>query len=524
MIINNRQVSICDCTLRDGGYYTNWDFPNVMVEKYLKAMNALPIDYVELGYRSLDISTYHGEYNYLPRYVLQKCKQWCPNKKSAFMINLKEVDEESVQPLLANVSEYVAMIRLATRPEDVDKAIRVAKIIKTFGLEVSVNIMYLSTWVNDVPFAHSFQGAEQYVDFVVMVDSYGSVLPEQIGPCVQQLRADYKGKIGFHGHNNMELAFANTLSAIHAGVDSIDATISGMGRGAGNLRMELLLTYLTRYDASVPLNILMDTLEDFERLRKKYEWGTNLPYMISGCNSLPQKDIMEWITMKRYSTSSIVQRLQAHIQPSDVSDASYAALPLVEKDGKMALLIGGGPSVEEHIEAILELIQRYATTVQLVFSSTKHLSLFDSVPDEVERYMYLVGIEGKRLEKQMKSLRPTDKVIITKQVLPMETYIPEPIRSQVFMLPFDEQTDLGGIYRESPLYMSIKTAQYLQVSKMYLVGYDGYDYDGQGTTYNLMEENQSVIDYFKSTCDICSLLPTKYRHIQEKSLYCLLAL
>ena len=106
----------------------------------------------------------------------------------------------------------------------------------------------------------------------------------------------------------------------------------------------------------------------------------------------------------------------------------------------------------------------------------------------------------------------------------METYVPGSIRSQVFSLPLDEKIDLESVYVESPLYMSIKIAQYLHGSKMYLVGYDGYDPDVQGNTYNLMEENQSVIDYFKGSCDLCSLLPTKYRHIQEKSLYSLLAL
>ena len=196
----------------------------------------------------------------------------------------------------------------------------------------------------------------------------------------------------------------------------------------------------------------------------------------------------------------------------------------MENGGKLALLIGGGSSVKEHIDAILELIQRDAASMQLVFSSTKHLSLFDSVPQEVERYIYLVGIEGKRLERQMKSLRSTDKVVIFKQALPMETYIPDSIRSQVFTLPHDEQIDLESIYVESPLYMSIKIAQNLRASEMYLVGYDGYDFDAQGNTYNLMEENQSVIDYFKDRCDLCSLLPTKYRHIQEKSLYSMLAL
>ena len=523
MKIGDKEVQITDCSLRDGGYYTNWDFPNIMVEKYLKSMNALPIDYVEIGYRSRDVAGYHGEYNYLPKSVLRKCKQYCPDKKLAFMINLKEVDEECVESLLVSVSDYIAIVRLATRPEDVPKAIKIARIIKSKGLEVAINIMYLSQWIEEVPFAPYFKGEEKIIDYVVMVDSYGSVFPHQIGRAVDQLRVHYKGKLGFHGHNNLELAFANTLSAISAGVDAVDATISGMGRGAGNLRMELLLTYLAKHDSTISLNVLMDTLEDFEKLRKEYQWGTNLPYMISGCNALPQKDIMEWITMKRYSTSSIVQRLQAHIQPNEIESRNHPRLDLIERE-KTSLMIGGGNSVKEHLEAIIELVRRNATNVRLIFSSTKHLYLFDDVPSEVERYIYLVGIEGKRLEQQLSSLRPSDKIIVANQALPMETYIPESVQSQVYTIPTETQNEMEGRYIESPLYMSIKISLYLKAYKMYLVGYDGYDYDAKGNMYNLMEENQAVIDYYSRTYDMCSLFPSKYHHLREQSIYSFLEL
>lgn len=520
MLINNKHITLLDCTLRDGGYYTNWDFPSALVEKYLSAVNTLPIDYVELGYRSLDTSSYHGEYNYLPRYVLQRSRQLCPNKKIAIMINLKEVDENSVVPLLGNLSPYVDLVRFATKPEDTGKAVKIARIAKEHGLETAVNIMYMSTWVENPEFAKSLKGAEQYVDNIMMVDSYGSVYPNQIADCIYKIRQQYNGKIGFHGHNNIELAFANSLAAIAAGIDSIDATMTGMGRGAGNLRTELLLTYCAKYDDSISLNQLMDTIEDFELLRQKYGWGTNLPYMISGCNSLPQKDIMEWITKKRYSASSIVRRLQSHIKPSNHENI-YHDLPRTNKEEHTTMLIGGGESVCTHIRAILELIACQTGKVHLIFSSSKHLHLFDSVDNAVQRYIYMVGIEGKRLEKQLSSLRSSDTLVVSRQDPDMDIYIPSEAISQTYSLP--RQNDDYSL-SDSPLYASVKIAEYLGAESMLLLGYDGYDADIQSDKFNMMEETQSVIDHFANKHQMCSLLPTKYHNLKEKSIYSLLAL
>ncbi|MBQ4395324.1 MAG: aldolase catalytic domain-containing protein [Paludibacteraceae bacterium] len=524
MIINNKEFKIFDCTLRDGGYYTNWDFPVAMVEKYLKAMNQLPVDYVELGYRSLDNAVYHGEYNYLPKSVLEKCKEWCPDKKRSVMINLKEVDEQSIHSLIKNLSSYVHLIRFATRPEDVEKAIRVAKVTKSYGLKVALNIMYMSTWVEDPKFADHLQGLEDAVDYLVMVDSYGSVFPQQIQPCVEQLRKYFKGQIGFHGHNNLELAFANTLAAIDAGVEIVDATMKGMGRGAGNLKMELLLTYCAKYDDTIALNVLMETLEDFELLHKEYNWGTNLPYIVSGCNSLPQKDIMEWITKKRYSAISIVQRLQTHIKPKVAQEVTYPLLPLVNEPNAVTYLIGGGQTIPIHIDAILELIRNQSKKVRLIFSSAKHLSLFDSVPQEVERYIYLVGIEGKRIEKQIHSVRATDYFVVMKQRTPMEMYVPASISTQLYALPEKNVSAEEDEYRDSPLFVSLEIAQYFNTLPIYLLGYDGYEPGSQNDAYDLMEENQRIIDAFSGKNSLYSLLPTRYQHIKEQSLYSLLAL
>ena len=72
----NKRFKILDCTLRDGGYYTNWDFDKDLVINYSKVMESLPIDYVEVGYRSIPLSGYLGEYFYCPNYVLKELKKF----------------------------------------------------------------------------------------------------------------------------------------------------------------------------------------------------------------------------------------------------------------------------------------------------------------------------------------------------------------------------------------------------------------------------------------------------------------
>ena len=93
-------VSVLDCTLRDGGYYTNWDFDDGFVDGYFKNISDLPIEYVEVGYRSPLKSGYHGKYFYLPKYILEKIKGLLGNKKISIMLNLKDINEKLIPELL----------------------------------------------------------------------------------------------------------------------------------------------------------------------------------------------------------------------------------------------------------------------------------------------------------------------------------------------------------------------------------------------------------------------------------------
>ena len=82
----DNNFKILDCTLRDGGYYTKWDFESSIVTDYISSLNKLPIDFIEVGYKNISSNEYQGEFYYCPKYRLEEIKAKS-NKKIAVMID-----------------------------------------------------------------------------------------------------------------------------------------------------------------------------------------------------------------------------------------------------------------------------------------------------------------------------------------------------------------------------------------------------------------------------------------------------
>lgn len=291
-------MKILDCTLRDGGYHTNWEFSEDVVLSYFAAMESLPIEYVEIGYRSL-IDGDFGEYFYCSEDVLKKAKELMPSKKLTIMLNEKNINISQLEKLLLPCKSYVSMVRLAVKPDRISTGTMLAKAVKSLGFEVAFNLMYLSKFVADEDVLDNFSSLENFIDYLYLVDSYGGAFPHQVKNILRKAKQKTSIPIGFHGHNNLDLAFINSVTAMNEDVGIIDSTMMGMGRGAGNLRTELFLAYLAvQKNVEVDFDLLDSTLEHFKILHKKYGWGTNLAYMISGLNSLPQQNALERISSK----------------------------------------------------------------------------------------------------------------------------------------------------------------------------------------------------------------------------------
>lgn len=511
-----KNFKILDCTLRDGGYYTNWDFDDKIVDTYLETFNNLPVEYLEVGYRSNPMNTYLGKYFYCPVHVLEKLKSKT-NKKLVIILDEKNIRSEDAEALLTPIIGLVDMVRMAIDPKNFERALILARKVKELGFEIGFNIMYMSTWREQKEFLDLIPQVDGVADYFYMVDSFGSVYPDDVREIIQLVRSKTNVKLGFHGHNNLEMGLANTLVALEEGVEMVDATVTGMGRGAGNLKMELLLTALSsKGKVDFDYNELSKVVDAFEELQEDYKWGTNLPYMVSGANSLPQKQVMEWVGKRYYSFNSIIRALnnQSHGKTDNTKLPELDFLK--EKKYKSALIIGGGPSAVSHAQAIEKFLSLHPDAL-VIHASSKNALSFRNVSND--QYFCLVGNEGHRLEDIFKGKNISGKCILPPYPREMGTYIPIALEDQSFEL---SDVHFTTKYKDSHTALALQSLLALGVKTAFVTGYDGYG--GEQISQKEQElflENQYLFELIKEKhgVSLSSITSTNYTELIEDSVY-----
>lgn len=507
-------MKILDCTLRDGGYYTDWDFSSGVVEAYIEAMNALPIDYLEVGYRNNPSKEYLGQFGYTPVATLLKLRKMS-TKKLAIMLNEKNTRPTDLEGLLKPIIGLVDMVRIAVDPKNFDRAVELAKAVKGYGFEVAFNMMYMSKWAGDLTFLKNLAQLDGVVDLFCMVDSFGGVTPKEVHATLSEVRKNTKVAVGFHGHNNLQLGLINSITAIEDGVDFVDVTVTGMGRGAGNLNTELLLTYLNKHAGlQVDFNVLGDVVSAFAPLQAKYGWGTNLPYMLSGANSIPQKEVMDWVTNRVYSFNSIVRALDNRRNHA----VDNARFPIFEPKGKYSevVIIGGGPNASTHKAAIREYLKNRPTAA-IIFATARHAAEYQDVGND--SFYCLVGNEGRRLMRTVGAKAAQATCILPPYPREMGTEVPEVVKDVTFELP---RVGFTEAYRDSVTTIALELALGITEGEISVVGYDGYP----GNVLSekemaLSHENQTIFAAYARTCgrSLKSLTPTLYRALEVVSVY-----
>ena len=505
-------MQLLDCTLRDGGYYTDWDFSSDIVDSYIESMNKLPIDYLELGYRNNPDKEYLGKFGYCPVSVLESIRMHS-TKKLAVMLNEKSTKPEDLKYLTEPIKGQVDMIRLAVDPKNLQRAIILAKAVKAQGFEVAFNIMYMSKWGEYEDFYEQLPGLNGVVDIFNMVDSFGGVMPDELEAIVKILREKVTCTMGFHGHNNLQMVLANTIKAIEIGVDSIDATILGMGRGAGNLNMELLLTYLNKDGLKVDFNVLGDVITKFIPLLEKYKWGTQLPYMISGANSIPQKEVMSLVMNRAYSFDSIVRGLQN--RKDHITD--NAKYPILDTETHQTIIIvGGGNTPVEHLDSIKSFIKKN-NSIALVFATARHAGLFLDV--EVPQYYCLVGREAKRLKNNVSSAQFRGTCVLPPYPRKLGTDVPDYAEKATYEV---ESISFTHGFEDSCTALAIQVALNLCEKDIYVIGYDGYP----GSVLSekevtLSNETKTLFKDYEKVAGkkMKSLTPSIYPELNVESIY-----
>jgi 4-hydroxy 2-oxovalerate aldolase len=376
-------VTLLDCTLRDGGYYNDWDYSPKLVDRYLAAMAAARVPIVEIGFRTLDADRYlgptaHSTDRYLSSLDLPGGIEYC------VMLNAKEVvaggdAAAAIDRVFTSASASpVGLVRFATNFGELHALSPAVDRLHQLGYDVGVNLMQIASRTPDEIAAFGKLATEWGVRVAYFADSFGGMQPAQITDVVSALRAEFDGPVGCHTHDNMSLAFANTLAAIDAGATYADATLLGMGRGPGNARTEYVAIELARRGLSevdaIPLVSIV--ANEFTELHHEFGWGTSVYYFLSAAHGIHPTYIQEMTKDGRYSVDELVSAVDQLGQVGGGSfsrerlESAATELGIEGADGtwdatgwcagRTVLIVGPGPTGVERradIEAYIRAAQ-----------------------------------------------------------------------------------------------------------------------------------------------------------------------
>ena len=301
-------IKVVDATLRDGGLVNDFYFPEGFEKALYEANLKAGVDYMEFGYRAdkemFDVNKFGPCKFSSDDFIRSIVGENDTDLKIAIMTDVGRCNYK--QDIQEKANSPVDLIRVATYTHQMPGAIDMIEDAKKKGYEVSCNIMAISNaQESDMKVALELLGKSP-VDIIYIVDSYGSLYPEQIARIADlygEFAAKYGKKLGIHAHDNQKLAFANTIEAVGDDVDYLDATYASMGRGAGNCAMELLLGFLKNPKYKL-LPVIKFVEEHMNPLKESgVAWGYDLQYLLTGVFNQHPRSAIQFTKDKRKNYS-----------------------------------------------------------------------------------------------------------------------------------------------------------------------------------------------------------------------------
>ena len=537
------KIKHLDCSLRDGGYYNNWDFDNDLINLYLQVLDSINIDFCEIGFRFYKNNGFKGSCAFTTEEFLESLT--IPKSiKIAIMINANELisNEELIierlkklLPLKASKSK-VDMVRVACHSEIIEKILPVFDFIHNQGYISSCNITQISDKTTKRLEELSWLISTSKVDILYFADSLGSSTPKSIQEIVKALKKNWKGQLGIHAHNNTGLALSNTLQAIECGVQWVDSTITGIGRGPGNTLTEELIFELSQNNRD-PINNNLNLVpliqiinNHFLPMKNKYSWGTNIFYYLAGKYSIHPSYIQAMLKDYRYQEEDILASINylrdqggKKFDYSDLDEARkfYKGQPKGKWDPKTlfknrdVLIIGTGPEFKNHEKAVESFIKRTKPIVLAI--NTNKLNNNDLID-------LRIACHPTRLFADVdKHLNLPEPLIIPLSMLPDQfrrIFKKKEIKDFGIGLTnthFEFHNSFCIIPNALVLSYALAVVTSGSAKTIFLAGFDGYP---QGDSRN-DEVNDLLFKYkaSKPEAKVVAITPTKYKNLISQSVY-----
>ena len=387
---------LLDCTLRDGGYLVDKNFNDNAVRGIIHGLTYAGLDYVEIGFLQDDLSK--GESTVFLN--SQMAKKWIPSERTAVYTVLADYSRYSV----ANLDEYDGSsfdaVRACFFKHERKDVIPFARDIINKGYRLFIQPVDI--------LGYSHKELLELIDDVNMlnpevfslVDTFGSMYLDDLRTLFSLVHHNLcpKIKLGFHSHNNMQMSSALSQEFVALAQNRrdcvVDATLFGMGRGAGNTPTELMAQYLNvKMDGNYSIDKILDCIDNYITPIKLYcKWGYDVPMFLSGCFSshvnnvsyLSEKPSLRFQDLrimlnkldvnerKRYDYEHLEKLYLDYVSQTDLEDDFAALSELLS--GKKILVIAPGRSVAEETMKINQFIEREKPTVISVNFIPDHIT------------------------------------------------------------------------------------------------------------------------------------------------------
>ncbi len=295
------ELKVLDCTIRDGGLVNNHLFTDEVVRAVYDTCIEAGIDYMEVGYKNsprLFPKEEFGPWRHCDEADLNRVLGGHDAEKTGLKLcAMADAGKSDYRDqVIPRDQSVLDMIRVAFYAHQVSDAVEMIHYFDELGYETCANLMAVTN-IKEFEIDTVLDAiAPTPTDAMVIVDSFGHLYREQVDRLYKKYASAMEGTgkdIGIHAHNNQQLAFANTIEAIILGSNRADATMAGMGRGAGNCPMELLLGFLR--NPKFKLRPIIRLLQDhILPLRDTVEWGPLVPLNITGQMNLHPRTAIQF--------------------------------------------------------------------------------------------------------------------------------------------------------------------------------------------------------------------------------------
>lgn len=530
-----KNVKLLDCTLRDGGFINDWNFGKKTMRSIYRRLNKAGIDIIEVGFvdehREKDLN------RSINPNVLDFDEIFENLEKKATIVAMIDYGTVNIENIPNSEETCIDGFRVIFKKKDISEALKLCRCLKNKGFFVSVQPVSVTTYTDREMLDLIDQINEFTPNCVSIVDTYGLLHKNKLMSYFYLLDHNLSSEIaiGFHSHNNFQMAYANSIEVLKAHTERdliIDATCYGMGKSAGNACTELLAMYLNdNLKRNYSISEIMEIIDsDIIKIYEKLRWGYACEYYISAQTKVHPKYV-QYLEKKKTLTISgilsvlsripnetkltfnedLIEKIYLDYQEKDLNDTEALHELKNILSNKTVLLLGPGPSILEYKDEILKLVldrKAIVVGVNCVPSTIKTDYVFIS---NSKRYEQLVDV----------LIKENKKVIAASNVTPMDKNID-------YLVNFTKLMKHDAKIVDNAITMSLKGLELLGVSKVLLAGFDGFSTQKQNFYNSYMEflnppddleqRNVEIAEDLKLFVDVLQLefvTPSKYSELMK---------